>query len=65
MRQVVRGNTIVDLEKNVKHRERVGWTRITDNKLDDSMAAYGQISWVCVMEFKNWDKSRENKSIFW
>lgn len=53
MRQVVRGRTTIELEKNIKQREHSGWRRITENKLDDSCAAYGDVSWVCVMELDN------------
>lgn len=50
MRQVVRGRTTTELEQKVKIRETKGWYRISQNVIDDSMMAYGDMSWVCVME---------------
>jgi hypothetical protein len=50
MREVVRGDTTTELDRKVQQRERRGWKRISENKLDDSGF---KIDWACVMEFEN------------
>ncbi len=53
MRVVVRGKDINELDRRVAQKERSGWVRITENKIDDSLSNYGKVEWVCVMELKN------------
>lgn len=50
MRIVVRENSIVGCAKLVSRKVKEGWEPITKIKIDDSMAAYGDIQYVCVME---------------
>lgn len=51
MRELARGNSIVDCQKAVERYKSRGWKQITDIKLDDSMSAYGIIRYVSVMEY--------------
>jgi hypothetical protein len=53
MRAVVRGRTIGELNRNAAAKERAGWKRITENKLDVSGSNGENINWVCVMEIEN------------
>jgi hypothetical protein len=68
MRLLVRGETIGQLEKNVASKEKGGWHRITENKMDDSLSSYGVIEWVCVMEMakhegkRRWGDGKGKKS---
>jgi hypothetical protein len=69
VRCLVRSHTIKDCEQRVKVKEREGWKRLTEVKLDDSHISWGDISYVCVMEMpdneeaaKNYKKRRFNKS---
>jgi hypothetical protein len=50
VRIVVRDNSINGCAKQVSRKNREGWEPITKIKIDDSMAAYGEIQYVCVME---------------
>jgi hypothetical protein len=50
VRMMVRENTITSCAKAVSRKVKEGWAPITKIKIDDSMAAYGEIQYVCVME---------------
>ena len=50
MRILVRENSIVGCAKQVSKKVKEGWTPITKIRIDDSMAAYGDIQYVCLME---------------
>jgi hypothetical protein len=47
---LVRDSSIAGCAKAVSRKVKDGWTPITKIKIDDSMASYGEISYVCVME---------------
>lgn len=60
MRTLARGNTVSACEKARDRLKGNGWTPITGIKLDDSLASWGEISYVCVMEMED-DPTKEKK----
>ena len=61
MRSLARGNSISECEKARERMKKNGWTPITDVKMDDSFASWGEISYVVVMERKDDPDKKQSK----